>query len=411
MKPRPRIALVVPSLTQGGGVPSVARFIKDTALHSSRFDIYPISLSMFSRDPDSVRFLSPSSWLRGPQTHSGTWDGLSFVHVGAIGGELEFLRYMPRRPLTQAIQSCDIIQVVAGCPAWANTVSGLGVPVALQVATRAKVERRRRHAIPPRHPADWWRRAMTELTDRLDDRALQHVDAIQVENPWMLEYARSLNPNREVDIRYAPPGIDARLFCPDTSCNRLQRRPLSILCVGRLDDPRKNIGLLLESFNRLPQTLRASTTLELAGLCGPPPEFWKRVQSLGLQDRVHFAGSLSRAELVRLYQQSTVFALPSDEEGLGVVLLEAMACGVPAISTRSGGPEGIIRDGRDGFLVPLDDANAMANRLQILLEHPEQNQQMGEEARNTIEQRYSEEAAGQAFLESWDRLLARGRNR
>ena len=69
--------------------------------------------------------------------------------------------------------------------------------------------------MPIRRVGGWWRKGMTVITDRLDDRALRSVDAIQVENPWMLDYAREINRGRsDVDIRYAPPGVDAKLFLP-----------------------------------------------------------------------------------------------------------------------------------------------------------------------------------------------------
>jgi len=108
-----------------------------------------------------------------------------------------------------------------------------------------------------------------------------------------------------------------------------------------------------------------------------------------------------------MYQRAAVFALPSDDEGLGMVILEAMACGVPVVATRCGGPEGVITEGTDGFLVARDDAVALATRLQALLDSHTLNEALGRHARATIEARYAEEVAGEAFLEVWDRLLKR----
>lgn len=399
-----QIGLIVPALLAGGGVPSVARFVRKIALQSGKFRLSVVSLSSSTGDDEGVRVLSPRSWLRGVRTSANDWDGVPIVHVGAFGGELEFQRYRRRKALSEAVASCDILQVVCGSPAWANAVCELGKPVALQAATRARVERGRRDA-QPRGALDLWRKAMTEVTDRMDDRALRVVDAIQVENPWMLEYARRVNVGRDVDIRYAPPGVDDTLFHP------LERRDLGsdayILCVGRLDDPRKNIGLLVEAYARLPDELRSRVRLVLAGSSGPPPFFWSRAEALGVRSRIEYVAKPSRVSLVELYQRATVFVLPSDEEGLGVVLLESMACGVPVVSTRSGGPDGVITDGKDGFLVPLDDAEAMADRLGRLLSEPALNHSMGREARRTIEARYAERVAGEAFLEVWDRLLAK----
>ena len=98
--------------------------------------------------------------------------------------------------------------------------------------------------------------------------------------------------------------------------------------------------------------------------------FWLRAAELGLHDRVSFVERPTRAELVRLYQKASIFALTSDEEGLGVVLLEAMACALPVVSTRSGGPDGIIADGEDGYLVPIDDVTTLSSRLEDLLQAP-----------------------------------------
>lgn len=404
MKGNPLIGLVVPALDAGGGVPAVGDFIYGTATATGRHDVKLVSLSMAARDPESLLLARPGTWFRGALAREGIWNGQRVVHVGAIAGEFEFQRYRGRRALAAAVSGCDLLQVVCGSPAWANAVLGLGKPVSLQVATRARVERRMRDS-GSRGPLGWWRKAMTQVTDRLDDRALRHVDAIQLENPWMLEYARGINAGREVDIRYAPPGVDEEQFHP-AAMRDLTSDPY-VLFVARLDDPRKNIGLLLEAYARLPDEVRERVRLVLAGSSGPPPGFWTRAEALGQRDRIEYVERPSREVLVRLYQRAAVFALPSDEEGFGVVLLEAMACGVPVVSTRSGGPDGIVSDGKDGFLVPLDDAAAMADRLSRLLQDAGLNLSMGRDARRTIETRYAARVAGAAFLDVWDKLLAK----
>jgi len=354
-------------------------------------------------DPAHLRLRRPSSWLRGPLASYREWEGFSYLYVGAVAGELEFQRYRPRSALHKALADCDLIQVVSGSPAPANAVCGLGMPVALQCATRARVERRRRDA-DPRSPGGWWRKAMTEITDRMDDRALRTVDAIQVENPWMFDYAQQLNVGRNVDLRYAPPGVDVRAFHP-LSERDLVSDPY-ILCVGRLDDLRKNIKLLLEAYAAMPGEIQNRVRLVLAGSSGPDQTFWTRAESLGVDRQVSYIERPTREALITLYQHAAAFALPSDEEGLGVVLLEAMGCGIPVVSTRSGGPDGIISDGTDGFLVPLDDAPALSDRLARLCSDEELNRSMGLAARGTVERRYAEEVAGEAFVDMWDRLVA-----
>lgn len=397
-----KIGLIVPSLMRGGGVPAVARFLKDIILRSGRYDLKLISLATSASDACNVGLVRPSSWRRGAAVSHGAWEGLPFAHVGAVAGELEFQRYRSRGALAATVADCDILQVVCGSPAWAYAVCGLGKPVSAQCATRARVERRRRDASPS-GLAGWWRKAMTEITDRMDDWALRAADAIQVENPWMYDYAREVNKGREVDLRYAPPGLDAKTFCPAGE-RELARDPY-LLCVGRLDDPRKNIGLLMEAYALIPEAARGRLRLVLAGQAGPPDFFWRRTEALGLRNRVEFIHRPSLDGLVALYQGASVFALPSDEEGLGIALLEAMACGIPAVSTRSGGPDGVITDGEDGYLVPLDDAAALADRIARLYLDEGLNRSMGERARGTVERRYADAVAGEVFLDVWDRLL------
>jgi len=383
-------------------VPAAARFVKDVALYSGRYDIKVISLATAAEDEGSIRIFKPGSWLRGVTAMSGQWEGLPLVHIGAVISELEFQRFRPRGILAEAVAECDILQVVCGSPAWGNAVCGLCKPVSIHCATRAKVERRRRDANPA-DLAGWWRRGMTQITDRMDDRALRSADAIQVMNRWMFDYAGELNGDREVDLRIAPPGVDIRTFCP--AGERKAEHDPYVLCVGRLDDLRKNIGLLFDAFALIPEDIRSRLRLVLAGSAGPTDGYWQRAEALGLRDRIEFIDRPSRDELVVLYQKASMFALPSDEEGLGVVLLEAMACGIPVVSTRSGGPDVLITDGDDGFLVPLDGAAVLADRIARLSRNEGLNRMMGQRARATIEQRYSEEKAGQAFLDAWDRLL------
>jgi len=397
-----RIAFVVPALTEGGGVPEVARFLLRTA-GAAGADCRIVSLESASRSPLGSRLLAPGSWRRGVQTRSGEWEGHAFTEVGAAWSEFEFQRYRPRSPLTRLIADCDVVQVVCGSAAWANSVLGCGRRVSVHVATRAKVERRRRDAAL-RGPAGLWRRAMTPLTDRFDAAALRRADAVQVMNPWMLDYARGLNAQRAVDIRIAPPGVDAAMFCPAPL--RTAAGGGYIFCVGRLDDPRKQVELLLEAYALLPPDVRAAATLKLAGSSAPAPAFWRRAQALGLDASIDFVHKPDRAALVRLYQGASAFALPSDEEGFGMVLLEAMACGVPVVSTRSGGPDAIVSDGDDGFLVARGDAAALADRLQRLSRAPALNDAMGRAARTTVERRYAEAVAGKVFVDVWERLAA-----
>ncbi|HUR22071.1 MAG TPA: glycosyltransferase, partial [Vicinamibacterales bacterium] len=280
---RLRLALVVPNLAGSGGVQAVGRFIKDAVLRSDRFELRVVSLPESSRDSASLRLLSPPSWPRGPEVALAEWEGLATSHIGAFAAELEFQRYRPRKALSHALADCDLIQVVGGFPAWANAALGLGKPVAIHFATLARLERRLRDA-EPRTAAGWWRRTMSSVTDRMDRRALRGVDAIQVMNLQMLEYAKALNTGREVDIQYLPPGVNTEIFRPHGRSAASGER--YILCVGRFSDRRKSIGVLLEAYARLSKSISQPVRLVLAGPTAPPEPFRQRVKALGLQERI-----------------------------------------------------------------------------------------------------------------------------
>jgi glycosyltransferase involved in cell wall biosynthesis len=86
--------------------------------------------------------------------------------------------------------------------------------------------------------------------------------------------------------------------------------------------------------------------------------------------RVEFKGQLAHAELARVYSQANVMVLPSIEEGLAMVQGEALACGCPVIGTDHSGASDLFTDGREGFIVPIRDPDAIANRLTQIADDP-----------------------------------------
>jgi D-inositol-3-phosphate glycosyltransferase len=394
----------VPALAAGGGVPAVADFLCGQIERCGNFRLKIFSLATSSRDDCSLRLLAPRTWVRGPRAATGVWNGREFTHFGASGAELEFRRVSSTPLLRHALSQCDLIQVVAGSPALATAVEGCNRPVVLQAATRIVMERRR--TLREGGAAiRGWRRAMTAVMDGYDDRGLRMVDAVMVENRWMLEYAQRIIGTGHTSVELAPPGIDCEALSPSTLRQQRVRDNPYILFVGRLADPRKNVALLCRAYGLLCASSKHPPQLVLAGQGELPDAAKSALSSLGTAARVRLAGAPSRADLIRLYQDAACLALPSDEEGFGMVVVEAMACGVPVIATRCGGPEEIISEGQDGFLVALDDAREMAQRLNAICADRELNARLGEAARRTVESRYSAQAAFRPFLKAYERLL------
>ena len=123
---------------------------------------------------------------------------------------------------------------------------------------------------------------------------------------------------------------------------------------------RKNLPLLLRAFQILIPTLEPGFRLVLAGAADNSEAQKLKVmcQNFGISDRVSFTGYLSNEELAALYRGASVFVLPSRYEGFGMILLEAMAAGVPIVSTAVGALPEVLGDA--GILVPPDDPVAMA---------------------------------------------------
>ena len=397
---RKRLALVVPAFADPGGVPAVADFILRILARRPDLDVRIISLSTSARDLSSLLLLKPQTWRRGVVSGVARARGHDFVHVGARFGEIETRRLARRAALDALLQDCDLIQVVAGAPAWATPVLGLGKPVVMQVATLTEVERRERARVE-RGPLALWRAAMTRAVSRLDHAALRQADVVMVANPWMLDYA-----GREAKrVVFAPPGLDAAIFHPADPGERRSGRPY-ILAVGRFCDPRKNPLLLLRAYAILIRDRERYPDLVLAGADPPGKEFWSCADALGLRRSIRFVSNPSVDALAALYRRALCLAVPSDEEGFGVVVIEAMASGIPVVSTRCGGPDGVITDGVEGYLVDRGDAEGMADRLGQLIDRPELAEEMGRRALAAVQARYSDDAAGEAFLKVYDTFLA-----
>jgi glycosyltransferase involved in cell wall biosynthesis len=138
--------------------------------------------------------------------------------------------------------------------------------------------------------------------------------------------------------------------------------PLRILFLGNVIH-RKGLHTLLEAIGL--ETL--DVRLDIVGSLHSEPEYAREMQTKSqvssLKSHVYFHGALDNDDLIEKLRSAHVLAVPSSYEGFGIVYLEGMAFGLPAIGTTSGGASEIIRDGETGYLVPPDDAARLAERL------------------------------------------------
>lgn len=133
-------------------------------------------------------------------------------------------------------------------------------------------------------------------------------------------------------------------------------------------------------------------------------EMQAMIRSLGLEKNIKLLGFVG--DPLPLLKMSDAFCLLSRSEGFSNALLEAMACGVPAVVTRVGGNPEAITDGEDGFLVPIGDDAAASERLLTLLRDPVRRAQIGERGRNSVQRRFSAEVMIRKLIGVYRDMLA-----
>lgn len=191
----------------------------------------------------------------------------------------------------------------------------------------------------------------------------------------------------------------------------ISERDKVVLCFGRLVK-RKGVDRLLHALPRLAARV-PEVVIVVAGTGPESKRLRKLSQSLrGSQGRVVLAGRVPEDEAPGVYRTADVFALPVldrffglEIEGLGVVLLEAAACGVPAVTGRSGGTPEAVLDGRTGFVIDARDEDALVERLTELLLDPAKAAAMGSAARRHVEAEFSERALPEGLMDWLDEPL------
>jgi glycosyltransferase involved in cell wall biosynthesis len=162
--------------------------------------------------------------------------------------------------------------------------------------------------------------------------------------------------------------------------------------VGRLDE-RKGLRYLLEA---LPLILaKQSVRLRIVGKGILEAEIKSQCRAMGLDAVVDFLGFVSKEELADEYASCDVFVLPAivdskgDTEGLGIVMIEALAHEKPVVASAVGGIGDVIVSGTTGLLVPEKDPPALAQAILTLLSNPQRSQQMGRVGLQDVQARFS----------------------
>ena len=184
--------------------------------------------------------------------------------------------------------------------------------------------------------------------------------------------AHGVLPSR---IRVVPYGVDIAMFVAPPAQKRTRRRGLRLLFVGQIGI-RKGIRYLLEAVRRL-----KSNGVELT-LVGAPAGNGRGLDLY--RDYFRHIPQVPHGEIHRLFHDADVFVFPSLHEGSALATYEALACGLPVITTPNSGS--VVRDGVDGFIVPVCDANALEEKISLLLRNDALREHMSENARRRAEE-------------------------
>lgn len=165
-------------------------------------------------------------------------------------------------------------------------------------------------------------------------------------------------------LRYIPNLVNEDFFMPAPQDPATSGKPFTFFTLARMD-AQKGIPYLLQAFH---QVLKQQSNCRLRiGGDGPDKESYQDLaRKMGIDQQITWLGLLNRQQSLVEYQQCHAFVLPSLHENLPLVLLEALACGKPLISTRCGGPESIIHH-ENGFLVAPADSRQLAQAMQRLM--------------------------------------------
>jgi phosphatidylinositol alpha-1,6-mannosyltransferase len=309
-----------------------------------------------------------------------------------------------RHPTSLMIPEPSVARRATAIARQANAetvVFGAAAPLGLLASTlRTKAGITRAIAITHGHEAGW---AALPVARQLLHRIGDSTDVVTYLGEYFrTRVAKALSPEAAARMTRLAPGVDLDEFRPDPDRRAEIRERLNVhgpvvVCVSRMV-PRKGQDTLIRAWPKVRATTPDATLL----LVGDGP-YAKDLRALaGNAADIVFTGPVPTADLAAYYAAGDAFAMPCrtrrgglDVEGLGIVYLEASACGLPVIGGASGGAPDAILEGESGYVV--SDENALVTRLTEFLSDPAKAKAMGEKGRAWTEREWSWEQVAARF--------------
>jgi glycosyltransferase involved in cell wall biosynthesis len=225
------------------------------------------------------------------------------------------------------------------------------------------------------------------------------------------QHLRRIEPTVEIHLIYHGLNAEFSELLKKSSRANLSQSALRVLGVGRLV-PKKGFDVFVEACGLLQRRKVKFEALIVGELDEHETILRQRIQALGLEDRVSLTGPMDQIELYNEYKRATAFCLPcrvldnGDRDGIPNVLMEAMACGVPVITTAVSGIPEIIEHDVNGQLIPPDDPEALADALIRVDGHPAVARSLSLNAQRTVRENFDGERFARQLATLFRRTLA-----
>ena len=200
---------------------------------------------------------------------------------------------------------------------------------------------------------------------------LKSVDGFVLNSKTTQNVVRKLIGNNKLNIlAYPPTDRFGEPVSEEEIIDRAETNPLRVLFLGNVIE-RKGLHTLLKAVSIQPSAFR----VEVVGSLDSEPEYTRQIQRIieqnNLASFVFLRGSLDKQPLIEKLKQAHVIVVPSSYEGYGIVYLEGMGFGLPAIGTTAGAAGEIIEDGQTGYLIEPNDSATLFAKLKLLAEDRE----------------------------------------
>jgi len=287
--------------------------------------------------------------------------------------------------------------VLGGSPVSAAIPFSANIPYVMWIGTTLFDEYSCRNTweeLSNRNYSVFLNKLFLSLNKTIECYVLKEAQFIVVQSPYMIESLKRDYNIDETKMEYLPYPVTVKAQSKKKYYNK---RGPTLLAIGRVDDNRKNFSSLLEAvrvaIKRLP-----GTRLRIVGNVSSSSNLLKACHDLKLSPFVNFLGKVGSKELVREYENADIFVLTPRQEGLGIVYLEAMSYGLPVITTRCGGPEGIVINRVNGYLVDHNDPNAFSDAIEMSWSSEDTYRKLSDQAHRYILKTHDPEKFKRRFI-------------